>query len=168
MILKPPCPNSLSLPPSLLPVACRRVCSQTLSREALETMMQQFDLVRGSGRRESKHLPKSIIANSDKKVIVGPDQVVNVAARVSKNAYLELRAAARQALQVRAKNRCSGKSFVTKTYLLSPLNTALISLKSHSLTPVRLSGRLPIPSLRSELFSSPMLGFSYALTSGFP
>lgn len=48
----------------------------TLSREALETMMQQFDLV-----------------------IVGPDQVVNVAARVSKNAYLELRAAARQALQ---------------------------------------------------------------------
>ena len=131
--------------------------------------MQQFDLVRGSGRRESKHLPKSIIANSDKKVIVGPDQVVNVAARVSKNAYLELRAAARQALQVRAKNRCREKLFFTKTYLnASPLNTALISLKSHSLTPVRLSGRHPIPSLRSELFSSPMLGFSYALTSGFP
>ena len=34
-------------------------------------------------------------------VILGPDQVVNVAARVSKNAYLELRAAAREALEVR-------------------------------------------------------------------
>lgn len=34
-------------------------------------------------------------------VILGPDQVVNVAARVSKNAYLELRAAAREAMEVR-------------------------------------------------------------------